>query len=440
MATITSTTALGATALTSFNPLDPVGSILDGALNDVENAMTNVTNKVHDAALDVILKAADRVAGLITSLKVAYAESLEKTYNDADKLLRENIDRVNDLVKDIINENEKALEAVADRVETIVKLSPLSNWYLPLLNEVSPPFIAVDGNATDGPFSTTSALVIFKGNFAFADRAGYTPTLKIADRTYTPDGNATKELKFIIQINSNDPKLDMNRFSYFRGILSVTWKSSWLQWWPTTSQYTTLHGLLPATVGKISVVYTKAESMVVQTYKSAIVNVARSKNHWKTDTIVASPHDGWHVVRGTSSLHWLTRRGQTGDQFVSDDHDQVIWNYSRKDGDGSVQLYFDESQTIPASQRTEEKNDLRWGNSWMATPRSDEKITRIVLEAFNGDLFAFHPITDHSNPFVELREFEGVIQIKAKKASELNQGTIGFNRSMFALKGIGDKE
>ena len=130
----------------------------------------------------------------------------------------------------------------------------------------------------------------------------------------------------------------------------------------------------------------------------------------------------------------MKKAGQTGDRFISDDHEQVIYEYSRKDGGGEIQAVFDESQAVPAQQRREEKADLRWGNSWIPAPNSGEKITGIMLEAFNGDVFQFQPRTDHTNPFIELREFDGSIQIQAKRARDLNAGSLNISRMMFATK------
>jgi hypothetical protein len=427
-------TAENARVTLSFNPLDPIGSILDNIRKKVEKTVEDVTNTVHDASVDIIVKAGEQALNIIASLKAAYADSLELTYQKVDKLMRENIDRLDDLATDVINKNEEALEKIADRIEDIVKFSPLSNWWLPLLSNVSPNFFAVDASNSDGSSTITMISIVFTGNFAYADRPGCTPTFKLGDQVYQPTANTTKKLTFHVDISSNNPQIHMHRYAFLKGCLSVIWKSGYLPWSWTTSEYNTMHGMLPGSPGKITIVYTKAESIIKQTVRSNVVNVIPNKKHWQTNQLVLGPDKGWHVIRGSSALHWLERHGQTGDKFISDDHEQVIYEYSNKDGSGKVQVVFDESQTIPVQQRREEKTDLRWGSSWIPTPNAGEKITSIMLEAFNGDVFQFQPRTDRTNRFIELREFDGSIQIQAKRAGDLNIDSLNISRMMFATQ------
>ena len=126
-------------------------------------------------------------------------------------------------------------------------------------------------------------------------------------------------------------------------------------------------------------------------------------------------------MRGTSNFHWISRQGQTGDAFVSDDKDQVSYKYFRKDGDGTFQISFEEYQDISESVRIQERTDLRWGSSFIVAPEQSEKITKIVFDAFNGDHVEFLPQSDDSNPFISLQELDGSFEIKAKRASEINQ-------------------
>ena len=250
---------------TSFNPLDPIGSILDSALNDVEKSIDKLANQVRDIANNAILSAAEQARSLIVSLQVAYADSLQKTYETADKILRQNIDRVGNLVKDIINENSEALLKVADRIEEIVKLSPLSNWWLPLLSRMSPEFVAVELAPDNTPPVITSVLLKFFGNFAYADRPGCAPTFVLNGRPYTPVANTTKELTFDVGISSDDLKLSANRCTFIKGQLEVQWKDGYFSW--TKSTYNSLIGTLPSP-GKISVVFTKAVKHETQTFTS----------------------------------------------------------------------------------------------------------------------------------------------------------------------------
>lgn len=419
-------TSLSLTAsVGKFNPLDPIGSILDNAFDDVEKTMHKVANDVGNVTKDVIMKAAEQAARLIESLKAAYEDSLKLTYKAADKLLQENIDRVNDLVKDIVERNEKALLKLIERTGEIIKFSPLSNWWLPLLSDVTPRYFAVD-SLNDKPTATT-VLVTFTGNFAYAEQ--YAPTFKLNGRAYKPVDNNTTQLKFAIEVSSDDSQLRLHNVAFLTGTLSVDWKNGSLPWSWTVSHYKTLLGVLPTTPGKIKVIFEKAEKIITKTFSADPVRVTATPKHWTDTTLNYKPHADWHVVRGSSSLHWLEQFGQKAHQLLSDDHDLVSYQVSRKDGGGLVQVVFTEGQTIAASTRALPKEDLRWGNSWVVAPENGEKITKIVFEAFNGSLFEFQPRTDNSNPFIDLRLFDGTIQISAKRAGEINVDSLALTTS-----------
>ncbi len=406
-------TVQGATPAITLNP---IRMILDGALDDITKSMEKMTREVHNASLDVILKAAEQAARLVESLKVAYKDCLDKTCKEVDEVIAKNIDRMTDLARDVVDRNEKALLEVTSRIEDIVRLAPFSNWRLPLLSGMTPRFFAVDSHE-----SATAIRLRFTGNFAFADREACKPEFRLGTRTYAPDSNTTKELQFVLNISKDDPQLNMHSYSLIKGVLIVKWYEGAVQWNPTISEYRTLLGVLPASPGKITVVYTKAEEIIKRTYKSDVVRVDARPHHWEHLKMLREPSPGWQVVLGTRRLDWLEQYGQTSTDLDIDAPDRVQYDIGRKDGGGKIQLVFTECQTIAAQTRKEPKEDLRWGSSWIAEPKEKEVISKILFETFNGDFQEFQPRTDLTNPFIELREFNGTIQIKAIRADKLNE-------------------
>lgn len=412
----------------SFNPLNPIGSILDSAMNDVEKTLNNAVNKAHDAANDILMKAGEQAMSVISSLKGAYIDSLEVTYDKADQLLRENIDRVTDLVNTLITGEQSALLKVADKVQDIIKLSPLSNWWLPLLSDTSPEFFAVDVDPMDPTKSwITKVMVTFTGNFAYADRAGCTPSFVLNDKEFAPVSNNSKELKFLVTVSSNDPKLDMHKYSYLSGTLKVMWNNGYVAWpWAwKTSTYRTLLGVLPTTPGSIKVLYTTPASSIRKTVTLPDVQITRDKKHWNTRTCQTQADPGWHVVPGSASMRWIEGPfSQCNGGITSVDHDVICYKWNFKNGSGKFTIVFDEEQPVAAKLRTQTVDTLKWGNSFIAAPNDGEKITEIDFDAFNGNHTAFQPRTDATNPFIELREFQGAIQVKAKSASDLNDHSV----------------
>lgn len=414
-------------ARASFKVSDPISSVLNGFRKSIEKLLEDVANEVHSTGLDLILKAGEEAIRVIESLKGAYNDSLDKTVEKVDALVRDNLDRVRNLVNDIINREQDALETVSDRIEDIVKFSPLSNWWIPLLKDTQPRFFAVDSDPNDDTrVFSTKVMVVFKGNFAYADQPDCIPSFTVGNKTYQPVVHSTKELQFLIEVSNATPKVKMHKFAYLQGELRVDWKTSWTPWSWTVSKYTMLLGILPASPGKVTFLLTKTEKSLSRRvcYDSPEV-WHQGKDKWVTSLVVVPPDRGWHVVRGSSAFHWISSHGETMRAFQSDDNDQVIWQYGlRKKAYGKFQIFFEESQTVPESDRQEVIDDLRWGGSRVFSPKQGERIRKIVFEAFNGESFEFQPMTDTSNPLIELREFNGTFQIKAKKASKINEPDI----------------
>lgn len=422
--TVTNTTVNANTqfkVLGKFNPVDPINSILNDCLDDVEQSLEKMADKLHDAALDVIVQAGREVANIIVDLQVAYADSLQKTYDALDKTMRINIDRVRELVKDIVSENMPALEKLADRVADIVKFSPLSNYWLPLLDRISPQYFAVDGT------NPTLVTLTFSGNFYYAATKGYETSFEFNGTKYTPVANTTNQLKFRIQVPPSDNST-LHKCSYVSGTLFVPWKNGYL-WGTTTSQYKCLLGKLPASPGKITAYITKAASVITQQYASPEITVVRNKSHWETDPYSFKPAPGWHVKQATSSLIWQPgKEGDINDKFVSDSNDTVTYEVSRKEGHGKFHVYFTAEQKVSEETRIDVKDDLRWGSDWLIETGPTEKIDKIVFDVFTGVSVIYQPETDEHSPYIALRRFEdGRIRVRAKNPNEINDPDSTFN-------------
>ncbi len=425
-----------------FNPLDPIGSILDGAMRDVEKSLEAATSKVHDATADLIRQAGDQAFKLIADLKGAYQDSLEVTYQKADKLLQENIDRVADLAKGIVSGTLEAIAKVANQVEDIIRLSPLSKGWIPFLTETTPRFFAVDA-VDPKQTSITNVLVTFRGNFPAADRSDCIPTFTLDNTVYRPVANTTKMLQFMLSVPSDSPKLSMRSYSYLSGTLKETWKDGYLPWSWTTSEYRVLLGMLPATPGKIQVVYTKAAQTVTRPFGSPEVEIVRTKAHWTKGSFSASANPGWHVVPGTASCYWVrAKQGECNADIAIDpsNPDVVVCNYSRKDGDGIVKIVFNENQVHPEKTRLESHDELHWGSTIIARPADGEVITQINFDAFNGSRTEFQSRTDDSNPFITLRKTDGTIQIAARSAAAINAVTMPWTKSVQVVELGGERK
>lgn len=163
----------------SFNPLDPIGSLLEGALEKVKETLVDTANKVGDVTSDVIKLAANQAILIISNLKGAYQDSLQKTYQAAEKLTQTSINEIYSLVDDITSKNTSALLKIADRIEDIVNQSVLGRPWVPRLTRVEPQFFAVNTTSSSEQPIMTTVDVNFFGNFPYADRSDCIPTFKL---------------------------------------------------------------------------------------------------------------------------------------------------------------------------------------------------------------------------------------------------------------------
>lgn len=273
----------------SFNPLHNIGAILDGAMDDVEKVLNDVASKTAHAASTVITEAGEQAMRAIASLKGAYVDSLEVSYEKADSSLKRNIDQVNDLVAAIVSQDQAALVKVADQIQDIIKLSPLCNAWVPLLSSTTPSYAALDADPKDLTKAlVTKVMVRFTGNFAYADQPGYRPSFVVGDKEYAPIANSSRQLKFMVDISSDNPKIHVRKFSYIRGSLSVIWNNGWLSlpWSKKTSTYRILLGILPASPGIVKIIYAKPAWDLTKIENEKVRQMTHDKGRERADTIV----------------------------------------------------------------------------------------------------------------------------------------------------------
>lgn len=411
----------------SINPLQPIGSFLDGAMDDVEKALNDAIGKAQDAASRVLQDAGEQAMRVIASLKGAYLDSLAVTYKDADQLIRENLDRVGDLVTLITSQEQSALDEVATKVQDIIRLSPLSHYWIPLLSNTTPKFFAVDADPMDSTKKwTTKVLITFVGNFYYSAQADYAPSFAINGKLFAPVVTTSNQLGFVVDIDSDDPKLNLRNYSYLSASLSVAWKEGGLFSFlkpKKVSTYRTLLGVLPASPGVIKVTYTTPATTIQKTVNEPEVQITRDTDHWETHTGQVKADAGWHIVPGSARLIWTQGPySQCNGGITNVDQDTVYFSWSFKNGSGTYKIVFDEYEPVAATTRTETYDSLKWASSFIATPQAGESITQIDFDAFSGEHVAFQPRTDETNPYISLREFNGTIQVTAKKSSDLKDG------------------
>lgn len=214
----------------------------------------------------------------------------------------------------------------------------------------------------------------------------------------------------------------MDRYTYHSGELILKWSENYLWGW-TISTYRVLLEVLPASVGKITFVYSKPTTTFTKDFLSQEFTLPeRDQHHWKHDSVTVTAEEGYEIVPGTAQVIWLKKAGEHINASISSDSfGKVICMYNWQDASGIFQIGFKQSKVIPEQERREERTDLRWGNSFMATPENSEHIKKVLFEAFDKvHRYELPPLTQRDNPFITLLAYDGTLTIKARDASELN--------------------
>lgn len=397
---------------------NPIGSILNDAMDDVEQAMQNAVNKAHDAVTDILTQTAQNAMLVISSLKGAYIDSLDVAYEKADQGLKENIDRVRDLVKTITTGEPSTLQKMAGKIQdSIIQLSPLNNSWVPLLKDINPQFFAVDSN------SKNPVTVTFTGNFAVAEQSGCIPTFTLHDKEFTPVLTTSTTLKFLISVSSDKLKLGVHKYSHLSGTLKMIWNNGRGMAWPWAWQTSTYRIPLRAltTPGRIKVTYT-TPATIRKTITSPEVLITRTKKHGQQQI---KSTEGWNIVPNSATICWNAGPyGHCKGEITKVDHDVISYKWKYNKGGGKFNIVFEEYRSVVPMIRTEVHDTLKWGSSFIAMPQDGESITEIDFDAFNGEHVTFKPHTDKTNPYIELHEFQGAIQIKAKSADTFNNDSL----------------
>jgi hypothetical protein len=380
-------------------------------MGDIESTLDDVISRTKDAAEEVILEAGQQAMQVIASLKGAYIDCLNKTLAGVDKEIQNTMTNVSDLVTVIKAQADDILQQTASKVQTIIAMSPLSRYWVPLLGSTSPSFFAVGGS------DTTSVMVTYNGNFYYAPDRGCTPSLKINNKTFAPVTITTQKLEFLVNISKDDPNLKAGNYSYLKAELSVPWKYGYMPWSWTTSTYRTLLGALPTTPGKLMVNY--------ETPATTISNHISCPKHIDGGLVsigngVCTADPGYRIDPTSVRVAWPKGQGDYTCKITEISATQIAYFYNGLMGGGAdFSIEYNELEDLPAKPRTEDRSSLRWGDSFIATPQAGEKITGLVFDAFTGQHVEFQPRSDHSNKFIQLDAYDDTLKVSAANPATL---------------------
>ena len=271
-------------------------------------------------------RAAEQGARAISNLN-AYAKfkDLDKTIcSKTDVTWQKILGEVADLVNDVAQENQRVLWNMSDRIQSISAL--MNGDEFPCFTD-TPRFVAVQIT------NNVSQEVTLPFGGLLANSRDW--SLSIRDKSYTPyDGNRD-QLKFRVSL---EPLEKERVLGYQEGTLKAR---VWIKksWGTEEATYKFLVGEL-VSAGELKV-FSTPKGVPPTKCRSLPFIVSPHPKQWAINPFAVSPSEGMQGRRGSSSLIWVFREGQTSHKLVEELPQRYLGNQS-KDGSGLCHVAFEE--------------------------------------------------------------------------------------------------
>jgi len=383
-----------------------VGFFLGKLMDQLQQAIEAARN----AGLNLEIEAGREVNIALANAQNAYANILNKTIEQIDQTTKSTLDQLQSMVNDVTNNTFGTLDTITARAQQIVNSLPFRP-HEPQLTRTGPRFVV--------PSQQTYPVTLkFQGNFEFAAKKNYTPSLQLNGHTYSPSSNTTQELQFLVPVSelfAAPP--DPGKYSYVIGTLVVPWRRLLVK--REEDRYRVILGALPARIGRIRLTHTTSHVEHPTKHFESSQFYQSSGSDGANDDHKDVPYDvipdtGWHVVRNTSSFNDKGSEGDWSQSFVSDGGDHVTYRITTiHHGIGTAgrvhfTISFTETQDVTVSDPHDEDVTLNWGDSKAFSYPAGT--WRVVFDAFDGTHAEFTG-ADLSNPFLKIRDQAGSVVI-----------------------------
>jgi hypothetical protein len=217
-------------------------------MDQVNTAIISARN----AGNSVAIEAGREVAIAISNAQNAYADSLNKTFDEhLNPTIRGTLDQLQTAANDLTVNTNATLQDATAKAQQVVNSLPFRQ-HEPQLTKFSPRFIV--------PAKIQyPAIVRVAGNFEFAAQAAFAPVLNVSGKTYSPVSSTTQELMFSIPISDIFQPNAATQFQFTTATLSVPWQQSeYLGLWKTAQKdsYRLYLGALPSQIGTVALTTT----------------------------------------------------------------------------------------------------------------------------------------------------------------------------------------
>lgn len=383
-----------------------LGVVLGNLMDQVQQAIITARN----AGLTVEMEAGRQAALTIENARNAYADSLNLTMDRVDATTLQTINHLDTVVQSVSNNSFGNLNQLVTKLQQVANSLPFRP-HEPQLSSFSPRYLAPTSPAADVELT-------FSGNFEFAAKAGFEPTLVLSSKTYSPSSNTTQELKFLVKAGDlflPEAFTKRDTPSSTRGTLTLPWRSKrfgGLSHPRVEDTYNVIFTALPASLGKITVAHTtKTMRPETKTYTSQEYYQSSASDRGNNDDIDhpygIAPESGYRIVQSTSTISEVWGTGDRSHSFVSDSGGQVQYNVTTihhkfgTSGQTKFKIAFDETRDVEHKDTTTQTVDLNWGDS--RTFPYESGSWHLVFDAFDKHHFETDaPST--TNPYLKVAD------------------------------------
>lgn len=361
------------------------GATLGFALNGFADRIETVVRTAGEHGRGIIVQAGTEAYIAIQAAKIAYEDSLNKSVDKLDATTTKKLQEIQTMVNDLESNVDDKIATVTSQAQQIANTLPFANT-TPQLTSFRPKFQA--NSVNPGQIELE-----MRGNFLFAHRDDFKPSLRVADKTYEPAENTTQSLKFLITPASTE--VPDNKITLTKMRLTMPYEEKRFLIFKSRKEgtYDLLLGTLPSSPGRITLSKknvtetTETQHVVTQTWQQ------HSSNDDHKDVIYeGSGHPGWTVVDSSVKFVVEWSQGDENDQwsktFVRANPSVVFRVTTIHHGigtSGKVNFHFeyDIQRPKPVESWTTEPVDLTWGQS--RTFPAEPNKWKVTFDSFDGE-------------------------------------------------------
>jgi hypothetical protein len=215
------------------------GAIVAVALGQALERIDRMIDEAANRADGRIMRAGGELRLTVESARVVYREELDRTLEEVNASVSRHIEEIEGLTDDLVASTAETADKITLDAQALTNTLPFANRE-PQLTRYTPAFAT---NA--GPLR-----LAIRGNFLFAQRAGFEPTLEANNAVLRPTSNTTQRLTFEVPANRL-PASSPNEVAPATLILHVPYETGTIRKKRYTAHFTILVGIVPPSPGSI---------------------------------------------------------------------------------------------------------------------------------------------------------------------------------------------